>query len=58
MQQWDASRRVGVQPRIILNISASPYWRGKREVRQEMLGALARRHGAFVAMVNQVGGND
>ena len=45
-------------PRVILNISASPYWQGKREVREEMLAALARRHGAIVAMVNQVGGND
>jgi NAD+ synthase (glutamine-hydrolysing) len=45
-------------PRIILNISASPYWKGKRQVRQEMLSALARRHHAIVAMVNQVGGND
>lgn len=46
------------QPRIILNLSASPYWQGKRGVRQDMLSALARRHGAFVAMVNQCGGND
>jgi NAD+ synthase (glutamine-hydrolysing) len=45
-------------PRVILNLSASPYWQNKRAVRQEMLGALARRHGAFVAMCNQVGGND
>jgi NAD+ synthase (glutamine-hydrolysing) len=44
--------------RIILNISASPFWRGKRLVRRKMLEALARRHGAFVVMVNQVGGND
>ncbi len=56
MQEWgDISYG---SPRVILNISASPYWQGKREVRQEMLGALARRHGAFVAMTNQVGGND
>ena len=48
----------GDRPRLILNISASPYWKGKRGVREEMLGALARRHGATVAMVNQVGGND
>ena len=46
------------QPRVILNISASPYWQGKRTVRQEMLGALAREHGAIVALCNQVGGND
>ncbi len=45
-------------PRIILNLSASPFWRGKRAVRREMLAALAKRHHAVVAMVNQVGGND
>ena len=54
MEDWEA----GSAPRVILNISASPYWQGKRAVRREMLGALARRHGAFVAMCNQVGGND
>ncbi len=43
---------------LILNISASPYWRGKRETRREMLAAIARRHGVPVLMVNQVGGND
>ena len=43
---------------MILNISASPYWQGKPQVRQKMLAALAERHGAYVAMVNQVGGND
>ncbi len=55
MKLWDT--RAGEQ-RIILNISASPYWKGKRGVREEMLGALAKRHGALVAMTNQVGGND
>ena len=43
---------------IVLNISASPYWRGKRETRREMLAAIARRHGKPVLMVNQVGGNE
>jgi NAD+ synthase (glutamine-hydrolysing) len=43
---------------MILNISASPWWRGKRELRREMLAAIARRHGVPVVMVNQVGGND
>jgi NAD+ synthase (glutamine-hydrolysing) len=46
------------QTRLILNLSASPFWEGKRTVRREMLAALAKRHGAVVAMVNQVGGND
>ena len=49
---------TGNGQRVILNISASPYWQDKRRVREEMLAALARRHGAAVAMVNQVGGND
>ncbi len=43
---------------LILNISASPYWAGKREVRQRMLSALAQRYRTPVLMVNQVGGND
>ena len=59
MEQWDAQpQKLREQPRVIVNISASPYWQGKRSVRREMLGALARRHGAVVAMTNQVGGND
>jgi NAD+ synthase (glutamine-hydrolysing) len=43
---------------IILNISASPYWRDKRQARCDMLAAIARRHGKPVILVNQVGGND
>ena len=59
MEQWDAQpENLREQPRLIVNISASPYWQGKRAVRRDMLGALARRHGAMVAMANQVGGND
>ena len=59
MEQWTAQPedRAGCR-RIILNISASPYWQGKPQVRRRMLAALAERHGACVAMVNQVGGND
>ena len=45
-------------PRLLLNISASPFWRGKQTTRRKMLAALAQRYGAVVAMVNQVGGND
>jgi NAD+ synthase (glutamine-hydrolysing) len=59
MGQWETQpKELAGQQRIILNISASPYWEGKPQVRQSMLAALARRHGAYVAMVNQVGGND
>ncbi len=48
----------GPAARLIVNISASPYWRGKRETRREMLAAIARRYGVPVVLVNQVGGND
>ncbi len=59
MRQWEQQpTQLAGRPRVILNISASPFWRGKPEVREKMLAALAERHGAFVAMVNQVGGND
>ena len=56
MRQWESAWTK--KQRMILNISASPFWRGKREVRRSMLAALAKRHGAYVVMVNQVGGND
>jgi len=60
MRQWERADQGSAKAasRVILNISASPYWKGKRQVRQEMLAALAKRHHAVVAMVNQVGGND
>ncbi len=59
MRQWEKQpAELAGQQRVILNISASPFWQGKPEVRERMLAALAERHGAFVAMVNQVGGND
>jgi NAD+ synthase (glutamine-hydrolysing) len=59
MRQWATlPDPIAVHPRVILNISASPFWCGKGELRRKMLSAIARRHSAFVVMVNQVGGND
>jgi NAD+ synthase (glutamine-hydrolysing) len=43
---------------VVLNISASPFWLGKRELRRDMLASIARNQKVPVAMVNQVGGND
>jgi NAD+ synthase (glutamine-hydrolysing) len=43
---------------FVLNISASPFWLGKRELRRDMLTSIARNQKVPVAMVNQVGGND
>lgn len=43
---------------FVLNISASPFWIGKRELRRDMLASIARQHRVPVVLVNQVGGND
>jgi NAD+ synthase/NAD+ synthase (glutamine-hydrolysing) len=43
---------------FVLNISSSPFWIGKRELRRDMLASIARHHKVPVALVNQVGGND
>ena len=43
---------------FVLNISASPFWLGKRELRRDMLAAIAKEKNVPVAMVNQIGGND
>ncbi len=43
---------------FVLNISASPFWANKRELRREMLATIARSDRVPVAFVNQVGGND
>jgi NAD+ synthetase len=45
-------------PAVHINLSSSPFWHGKREIRREMLAAIARRDGVPVLMCNQVGGND
>ncbi len=49
---------VRVGGNFVLNISASPFWLGKRELRHDMLAAIAKNQKVPVAMVNQVGGND
>ncbi len=63
---WDR-RLYGVDPvedliraggKILLNISASPFYLHKRELRRDMLAAIARNYRVPVAMVNQIGGND
>jgi len=43
---------------MVLNISASPYHLGKRELRRQMLETIARDNKVPVLFVNQVGGND
>jgi NAD+ synthase/NAD+ synthase (glutamine-hydrolysing) len=43
---------------MVLNISASPFHLGKRELRRQMLETVARDNKVPVLFVNQVGGND
>ena len=46
------------QPAVLINLSSSPFWHGKRALRRQMLSAIARRDGVPVLLSNQVGGND
>jgi NAD+ synthase (glutamine-hydrolysing) len=48
--------REGVD--FLINLSASPYALRKPLLREQMLGALARRHGLPLAYANLWGGND
>ncbi len=52
--QWQAL--LGAE--LLLNISASPYARGKRVARERMLATRAADNVAFVAYCNLVGGQD
>ncbi|HEY2467448.1 MAG TPA: NAD+ synthase [Terracidiphilus sp.] len=45
-------------PAIHINLSSSPFWHSKREMRRQMLRAISNRDGIPVVMCNQVGGND
>ncbi len=45
-------------PQVHINLSSSPFWHSKRELRRQMLASIARRDGIPVLMCNQVGGND
>jgi NAD+ synthase (glutamine-hydrolysing) len=49
---------IGAGGKVLLNISASPFYLCKRELRHDMLAAIATNYRVPVAMVNQIGGND
>ncbi|MFP6900555.1 MAG: NAD+ synthase [Opitutales bacterium] len=46
------------QPDLVLNLSASPWHRGKQNIRQELLSKVAPACDSTVVYVNMVGGND
>jgi NAD+ synthetase len=43
---------------VLINLSSSPFWHGKRALRRQMLSAIAKHNGVPVLLTNQVGGND
>ena len=49
---------IGAGGQVLLNISASPFYLRKRELRRDMLESIATNYRVPVAFVNQVGGND
>ncbi|SOB58664.1 Glutamine-dependent NAD(+) synthetase [Pseudodesulfovibrio profundus] len=46
------------KPDYIVNLSASPLFLGKQGLREDMLGAVARKYSTPLVYVNQMGGND
>ena len=59
---WMAEGPTNVQKtagaQAIININGSPYYRGKRAVREAMLKERASTNGIFLCYVNMVGGQD
>lgn len=49
---------VAAGAKALLNLSASPFSLRKQLLRQDMLGAIAKKHGLPLAYCNQAGGND
>jgi NAD+ synthetase len=43
---------------LVINVSASPYYVGKRELKWDMLRSIAKKYAVPLVYVNQVGGND
>jgi NAD+ synthase/NAD+ synthase (glutamine-hydrolysing) len=65
-EHWDL-RRYSLDPveelaelgaELLINLSASPFWQDKRQIRQEMLCAQAKKHALPLLVVNQVGAHD
>lgn len=46
------------RPKVLINISASPWARGKRAVRRDIVSNAARKHRVLTCYCNAVGAND
>ena len=51
------ARVVAAGAELVVNLSASPWARGRQEFRARMVAAAAKRHGVAMIYVNQVGGD-
>lgn len=49
---------VALGARLVVNLSASPYFWGKPSLREKMLGQVASRHGVPIVYCNLVGATD
>ncbi len=67
LEKFDYRRRYDTDPiqklaaqkaDLMVNISASPFTRGKNRFKRAMIADIARHHAVPVVYVNQVGGND
>lgn len=67
LEKYDYRRRYDIDPiqklaslkaDLVVNISASPFTRGKNRFKRAMIADIARHHALPVVYVNQVGGND
>ncbi len=57
--EGEACRTLAAEnPDLVINISASPYHRGKREERENAFSTVAKTLGAPLLFCNQVGGQD
>jgi len=55
---FDLAARKGTSIDAVVNISASPFQRGKRALRTAMMAGICRRYQTPLLYVNQVGGQD
>lgn len=54
----DLVREESHRPDLLINISASPFYRGKQALKHRIFARLCRDHGLPLLYVNQVGGQD
>ena len=52
------SRYTSLGVDLLINISASPYTKGKNSTKWDMISGIARRYSIPIIYVNQAGGND